>query len=270
MNYLNKVIRPFNPDITFTSGQCFRWKKNDDKTWQCIVNGKFAKIIGEYPNPTLYCRENDYSFWSKYFDSLYDYELASQYISKDNRLNKAVLENKGLILLRQPFFETLISFIISANNNIPRIKSIIENLCSQYGDEIDEGYCFPTPQKLASLSEKDLLSQGCGYRSRYIIETSKIVAGGYNYKKLINILLNDARDELCKFTGVGKKVADCILIYSLGRKDAFPVDTWIRKASIDLFGEELSDEQIRGKANERFGNNAALAQQYMFIAQRQQ
>ncbi len=268
MSIIIKTIRSFDSDITFNSGQCFRWLKKDN-IWQGIVKDKFAKITGEYQDIHIECIDEDYIFWQNYFDNLYDYNSASDTLLEDMRLKNIVNAYRGIILLRQPFFETLISFIISANNNVPRIKSIIDKLTKKYGKKITMGYCFPEPSDLAKLKEEDLKEIGCGYRSKYIIETSKIIAAGYDYRKLIDMPLSDARDELCKLMGVGKKVADCVLIFSLGRKDAYPVDTWVRKASVDLFGEGLTDDEIRKKANERFGNNAALAQQYMFIAQRE-
>lgn len=268
MSFIIKSIRPFNPEITFNSGQCFRWEKQDN-AWQGIAENNYAEIIGTYPNVYINCDEADYPFWKNYFDSSYDYEAASAVLIQDNKISQAVINNKGLILLRQPFFEVLISFIISANNNIPRIKSIINKISVKYGDKTNNGYAFPKPDVLAQLKEVDLSAQGCGYRSRYIVETSKIISKGYFYEKLITIPLENARNELCKFMGVGKKVADCILIYALGRKDAYPVDTWIRKVSLDLFGKEMTDDEIRKKAAERFGRDAALAQQYLFIAKRE-
>jgi N-glycosylase/DNA lyase len=268
MSYTTKEIRPFNPDVTFNSGQCFRWEKHDNQ-WHGIVQGRFAKICGSYPNVFITCKKVDLNFWENYFDSSYDYEKAHDNLLKDKRLSCAVRNNRGLIFLKQPFFETLISFIISANNNIPRIKSIISNISKEYGEKIEEGYSFPKPDKLASLREVELLAQGCGYRSRYIIETSKAIIDGYSHDRLRYMELDDARNELCEFMGVGKKVADCILIFSLARKDAFPVDTWVRKASINLFGSKFNDNEIRALAYERFGNDSALAQQYMFIAERE-
>ncbi len=269
MSYITKAIRPFNPDITFYSGQCFRWKKTDNNTWQGIADRKFAEISGSYPNISITCKSKDYDFWKFYFDGDYDYNKVHEKLLKDKLLKNAVTNNLGLILLRQPFFETLISFIISTNNNILRIKSIINNLCINYGDKIEKEYSFPSAEILAGLNEKDLLKQGCGYRSKYIIETSKDIKKGYDFNNLISMSLDDARNNLCKFNGVGKKVADCVLIYSLGRKDAFPVDTWIRKASINLFGKKLSDDLIRKRADEKFGKDAALAQQYLFITERE-
>lgn len=269
MSFKTFKIRPFNPDITFNSGQCFRWVKQNE-IWKGIASGRYVEITGEYPDTYIKCNEDDLSFWQEYFDSKYDYDAASKILIKDDKISDAVKNNRGLILLRQPFFETIISFIISANNNIPRIKSIIERLCVKYGEKIENGFSFPEPFVLAKLKEIDLLSQGCGYRSRYIIETSKIITEDFSVKKFINMPLDEARGELCKFMGVGMKVADCILIYSFGRKDAYPVDTWIRKASLELFGKNMTDNDIRKNAAIRFGNDAALAQQYMFIAEREE
>ncbi len=268
MASIEKKIRPFDPELTFLSGQCFRWRF-ENGVWKGIADGRYAEISGEYPDARIVCQEQDLDFWENYFDSSYDYKKASLVLEKDKKISEAVKKYKGLILLRQPFYETLISFIISANNNIPRIKKIIENLSRKYGEKTDKGFAFPSPEKLAALNIEDLMEQNCGYRSDYIIETSKMMLDGYNSQDLINMPLDIARDELCKFKGVGKKVADCVLIYSLGRKDAYPVDTWIRKASWEYFNKKMSDDEIRKNAEKRFANDAALAQQYMFIAERE-
>ena len=261
-------IRSFDPGLTFLSGQCFRWNF-EDGIWKGIAEGKYAEVTGGYPNVFLKCLEKDIPFWKIYFDSEYDYEKAVVVLSKDSKISEAVNRNKGLILLKQPFFETLISFIISANNNIPRIKKIINNISEKYGEELEYGYSFPKPESLANLECVDLMEQNCGYRSDYIIKTSRMICDGYSYERLFDAPLDEARDDLCKFKGVGKKVADCVLIYSLGRKDAYPVDTWIRKASWEYFGQKMSDNEIRRNAAERFGKDAALAQQYMFVAERE-
>ncbi len=266
--WITKKIRPFDPELTFLSGQCFRWNY-ENGSWNAIADERYAQISGTLSETRISCHDNDLSFWENYFDSKYDYEKASKVLAKDKKISEAVLNNKGLILLRQPFFETLVSFIISANNNIPRIKKIIENISKKYGQETEHGFAFPKPESLAQLKCEDLLEQNCGYRSDYIIETSKMISEGYDYSKLEYMTLDEARNELCKFKGVGKKVADCVLIYSLGRKDAYPVDTWIRKASWEYFGKKMSDEEIRRNAEQRFGNDAALAQQYMFVAERE-
>ena len=268
MGKITKQIRSFDPEITFLSGQCFRWEY-EDEAWKGIVGRKYAEIRGHYPDIFITCEENDFSFWEEYFDSGYDYKKASEILVKDEKISDAVKKYKGLILLRQPFFETLISFIISANNNIPRIKKIISNISTKYGMALEQGYSFPAPDALSELSCEDLLEQNCGYRSDYIIKTCQMILQGYDSEPLKTMPLDAARAELCRFIGVGKKVADCVLIYSLGRKDAYPVDTWIRKSSWDYFGKKMTDDAIRKNAEQRFGKDAALAQQYMFIAGRE-
>ncbi len=268
MEHILKKIRVFSPDITFLSGQCFRWNF-ENGIWKAIAEQKYAEISGTYPDAKIKCSQEDLFFWRNYFDSEYDYVSAVHILEKDKKIADAVKKYEGLILLRQPFFETLISFIISANNNIPRIKKIINNICSKYGCKMEYGYAFPTPEALATLECVDLMEQNCGYRSDYIIKTSQMICDGYPYENLRNLPLDEARKELCKFKGVGKKVADCVLIYSLGRKDAYPVDTWIRKASWEYFGKKMTDEEIRKNAAERFGQDAALAQQYMFLSERE-
>ena len=261
-------LRPFDPEITFLSGQCFRWE-NDNGVWKAIADGRYAQVYGKFPDVRISCDEEDISFWEEYFDSDYDYEAACKVLEKDSKISDAVNKYPGLILLRQPFYETLISFIISANNNIPRIKKIINNISKKYGEALEHGYAFPKPEDLMGLKCEDLLEQNCGYRSDYIIKTSQMISAGYDHVQLKTMELDAARYELCRFMGVGKKVADCVLIYSLGRKDAYPVDTWIRKASWEYFGRKMSDEDIRKNASVRFGNDAALAQQYMFVAERE-
>lgn len=269
MKKFNKQkIRPLSPEITFLSGQCFRWTYEDGK-WLGIVGNKYAEISGNYPDVYIKCEQEDFRFWVEYFDSEYNYEEASKVLLKDEKIAEAVKKNRGLILLRQPFFEALISFIISANNNIPRIKKIINNISTKYGEKLENGFAFPTPDVLAMLKSEDLLKQNCGYRSNYIIKTSQMICDGYSSESLKDMPLENARNELCKLVGVGKKVADCVLIYSLGRKDAYPVDTWIRKASWEYFEKKMTDEEIRKNADMRFGGDAALAQQYMFIAERE-
>ncbi len=158
----------------------------------------------------------------------------------------------GIRFLNQDFFECLISFIISANNNIKRIKGIIERICETYGDKVGEHYTFPTAERLAKCTEEDFKALGAGYRSSYILESARLFAAGYDYTPLLNRDIDSARKELTIFKGVGIKVADCVLLFSLMRKDAFPVDTWIRKVMHALYDDtSLSDNAIRKLAAER-------------------
>ena len=163
----------------------------------------------------------------------------------------------GIRILNQDPWEALCSFIISQNNNIPRIKGIVERLCQTFGDEIDDGwYTFPTAEKLASLEPEDLQPIRAGFRARYIVDGArKVSSGEINPEKIRVTEINSARSELMKITGVGIKVADCTLLFGLHRVEAFPLDVWMKRAMKTLF-PEMSPKD--------FGEYAGIAQQYIF------
>ena len=171
----------------------------------------------------------------------------------------------GMRFLNQDFYECLIHFIISANNNIGRIRSIIDKIAVAYGEKVGDVYVFPSAEVLAACTEQQMKECGAGYRAPYIVESAGLAAQGYDYTHLYTVELYTARKELTMFKGVGIKVADCVLLFSLKRKDAFPVDTWIRKVMHNLYNDtSLSDNQIREIAKNRFGENSGLANQYLF------
>ena len=174
---------------------------------------------------------------------------------------------KGIRLLRQDFFETIISFIISANNNIPRIKGIIERLCTLAGDKKDGYYAFPTPQRLSLVSEKSLRDIGAGFRDKYIFRTTQIITSTDILKRIASSDTEQARKLLLTLPGVGPKVADCILLFGLRRFDCFPVDTWMMKRCKT---DELDTPQkVRDYYLNRYGEYAGPAQQYIFYGARE-
>jgi N-glycosylase/DNA lyase len=171
-------------------------------------------------------------------------------------------------MLNQEPFETLISFIISANNNIGRIRGIIDRLCRLYGEPFGcvggARYAFPTPERLAALEADDFFGCGCGYRAPYLRETSRAVADGFDLEGLRELPYEQAKKQLVRLKGVGPKVADCVLLFSLGKTDAFPADVWIKRVMKKLYGFEGNDKQIYEFARERFGECAGIAQQSCF------
>lgn len=243
---------------TLDCGQAFRWAQNPDGTWQAIVHGRLLKVGGDGDEFILYdCDENEYNtVWRDYFDLGRDYEKIITDISKNDVLRSATELCGGIRLLRQDPWETLCSFIISQNNNIPRIKGIIDRLCENFGDKIDGGFAFPTADKIAGLSVDDLAPLRSGFRAKYILDAAqKVTSGEVDLNSLYSLDTDTARNELIRIKGVGAKVADCTLLFAFGKIDAFPKDVWIKRAMQVLFDGELPGEAVK---------YAGIVQQYIF------
>jgi N-glycosylase/DNA lyase len=218
----------------------------------------------------------DYNdLWMYYFDLGRDYGSLKQRLAEDPILRKALEYGWGIRILNQDPWETLISFIISSNNRIPRIKRIIENLAQRFGKAIpfeDEAfYTFPQPEVLADASMEDLRACGCGYRAPYIKKTAQMVAAGIICLDEIKTLpYQQARQCLMRCMGVGPKVADCVLLFSMQKGEAFPVDVWVKRVMEALyFGVEVPVKKVQDFAAEKFGPLAGLAQQYLFYYARE-
>lgn len=263
----------------FECGQAFRWNKEDSGSYTGVVGNKAVRAKYNEDDKVLIlenCTLEEYeSHWKHYFDLDRDYARIKKELSADKVMKAAVRHGWGIRVLNQDPWETLISFIISANNNIKRIQTIIEKLSEHYGNEIEwEGklyYTFPAPEALASAREEDLRACGCGYRGPYIKETARMVADGilspYKIKKLP---YEEAHKELLRFPGVGPKVADCILLFSMEKTEAFPVDVWLRRVMEYFYTDKpMPPKQIKLMAGERFGKHAGLAQQYLFYYARE-
>ncbi|MDR1753480.1 MAG: DNA-3-methyladenine glycosylase 2 [Eubacterium sp.] len=242
---------------TLFCGQAFRWKQLDDVTFFGIVDGKALKVRQESKGITLTPAEDrDISFWEYYFDIHTDYDELIKQFSQNEILRKACEYASGIRVLRQPPFETLISFIISQNNNIKRISGIIERLCENFGNKIERGYTFPSADVLAKISEDGLSPLRAGFRARYIIDAAKKVADGeVNLDRLFNFDADIIKKELIKITGVGDKVADCVLLFAYGKTEAVPKDVWIKRALARFFPDGLP---------ECVGEYGGIAQQFLF------
>lgn len=260
----------FSPEHIFECGQAFRWEKIDGG-YRGVVRDRVLELVNSVNGFTLLNvtrSEFDLSYKS-YFDLDRDYSKIRSKLSKEMRLKEALFYGEGIRILRQDIFETLISFIISANNNIPRIKRIINALCRRYGNRIDffegEYYSFPEPQALSEAFEDDLLLCGCGYRARYIKETARmIMSKEIPLYQICEIPYSEALRYLLRCPGVGRKVADCVLLFSAGKSEAFPVDVWMKKSMTRIFGCSDNEQKLRDFAAENFGNLAGFAQQYIF------
>jgi len=259
--YIDKVEN-FDLLMTFDCGQCFRWSVDSKGVWSGIANNRFLSIGVENDKTVFYnTTQKDFeNIWMDYFDLNRNYGEIIKKISENETLKIASEYGSGIRILNQEPFETLCSFIISQNNNIPRIKGIIDRLCYKYGNKIEGGYTFPTAETLSALTVEDLADIRMGFRAKYIIDAAKKVnSNEINLNNLYDIDIDKAREELMKIKGVGPKVADCTLLFSLKHFDAFPKDVWIKKAMTVLFPDGLP------KCAENYGG---IVQQYIFYYSR--
>ena len=216
-----------------------------------------------------------------YFDLDRDYSKIKDELRKiDEYMEVSIDYGSGIRILNQDLWETIISFIISANNNIPRIKGIIERLSQKYGKKVEyerqEYYLFPTADELKNVSTAEFRALGLGFRDIRLYETTHMVLDNkIDFCKLHNMSTEDARNELLNLSGVGPKVADCILLFStLKRFDIFPIDVWVRRVMNDLYIHNENESKVSKKlinqiAFEKFGNLAGIAQQYLFYWKRE-
>lgn len=255
-------------------GQSFRWKKDGDG-FVAPALGRVVRVCQNDCDISIYpCKKGEEKDWLAYFDLDRDYAAIEKRLSVDEQLSMCIGSASGIRVFAQEPFETLITFIISANNNIGRIAGIVERLCALCGEKAEfdgkEYYLFPKPESIASLEESELVRIGSGYRAPYIKKSAAIIAGGYQLEKLRDMPLDIARKELLKFPGVGPKVADCVLLFGLGHTDAFPVDVWIGRAMSEIYfdGESPKKKQLEA-AIRALGSESGIVQQYIFHYARQ-
>ena len=281
--YIIENQESFELKDIFECGQCFRWNKNDDGSYTGIVN-KGVLNVEKQNEKIIFTGMLDGDIKEVvrfYFDLDRNYEEIKMQLSNiDKYLKTSVEYGKGIRILNQDLWETIISFIISANNNIPRIKGIIERISKKYGTEIEwngeKYYTFPIPKQLGKATAEDLRSLGTGFRDIRIYETTqKVLSGEFNLKEIQKKDTLSAREELLSLSGVGPKVADCILLFStLKRFDVFPIDVWVRRVMNELYIKnedetKVSKNEIAKIAEKKFGNLEGLAQQYLFYWKRE-
>lgn len=271
-----KGVDHFWPVHIFECGQAFRWNR-DGAGYVGIAGDKVIRVSCDGGNVLLEnASVDDYTlFWKRYFDMDRDYGRVKAALSRDPLLVKAMEYGWGIRILNQDPWEALISFIISANNNIPRIKRIIENLSQNFGKRIEWNgrnfYTFPCPDSLADASIEQLMACGCGYRADYIKRTAGMVCSGeIQLDEVAKLPYQDAHKALRACPGVGPKVADCILLFSMGKAEAFPVDVWIKRLMRHFYPESGdTNGQVKEFARKRFGHLAGFAQQYLFYYARE-
>lgn len=270
-------VKNFNPIHIFECGQCFRWNSIDNH-WFGVARGLALDLEWDGKNLVLHntTGEQFLNTWCGYFDLERDYDYIKETLSKnDPVMAEAIRFGWGIRLLKQDFNEMAISFLISQNNGIPRIKKIIESLSMQFGEPIYYAgktyYSFPSLDRLSRLSLEDLKVIRAGYRDKYIQKTAQQLLGNeVDLKTIFEGDVNSSRKEMLKLFGVGEKVADCILLFSGTRYDIFPVDRWVKRVMAELYlGYEASYDELREFARERFGDLAGFAQQYLFYYARE-
>ena len=283
---IKKGIQDFNLDHIFNCGQCFRWKKQGDGSYTGIAFGKVVSFFFDEKSGTLTIdntSEKDFQdIWMKYLDLKRDYGVIKKELSRNDEIMKKAVEfGYGIRILNQEKWETIVSFIISQNNNIPRIKKSIENLAEKFGERAGaykgkDYYNLPTIDKLASLTEKDLAPIRLGYRAKYLIETAKRVKEMGGEQWLENICkrcsgCDEVLERVTSLPGVGPKVANCILLFCMDRHDSFPIDVWIARLMHRFYGIDEKDKNAMKKfAKEHYGDYCGFAQQYLFYYGRKQ
>jgi len=273
-------LKGFGPDFVpkhiFECGQCFRFTKMQDESYTIVAKGKVINVskrdeIIILKNAT----DNDVAdIWYDYFDLGTDYGKIKTKLSEDKHLKISTRYGSGIRILNQDLWECILSFIISANNNIPRIQGIVEKMCRQYGNRIeafgDTYYSFPEAEVLREVKKEDLAFLRAGYRDSYLIDAiSKVVNKEVDIENIKKLNTEEAKKELLKIKGIGNKVADCILLFGNGRRETFPVDVWVKRSVGMLYADEMKDLTIHGFAQEKFGDLAGYAQQYLFYYMRE-
>ena len=273
-------IENFDAKAIFTCGQAFRWYEESDGSFTTVHLGRVLNVLNE-KDRVIFKGTNLKEFdeiWMDYFDLNTDYKEIRKVLSNNEILPKAMEYGEGIRILNQNHFEMLISFIISANNMIPRIKKSIEVISMRYGkficeDENRKYYSFPTVEELSRATVEDLREFAkVGFRDKRIFDTVNMILNEkIDLDNFENLETDILREELLKFSGVGNKVADCIILFSYKRGEVFPVDVWIKRVMEELFiKEETPVKKISKEADRIFGKYAGYAQQYLFYYGREE
>ena len=281
--YILEDIKSFELNHIFDCGQCFRWNLQEDGSYTGVIKHGVLNVKKENSNIIFKgMLDSDIKkAIEDYFDLKTDYEKLKRILSKvDINMKKSIEYGYGIRILNQDLWECIISFIISANNNIPRIKGIIERISKKCGKKVifnkEDYYLFPTPEELSVLNVQDLRDLGLGFRDKRVFTTTKMILEKqvdlYKLEQMSNS--EDIRNELLKLDGVGPKVADCIMLFSLKRFDVFPIDVWVRRVMNDLYIHNEDETKVDKKhinkvSNEMFGDIRGIAQQYLFYLRRE-
>lgn len=268
-------VNDFDLGQTLECGQCFHFHKLADNEYVLSAAGRLLHVQQRGDSVTFFetSRSEYEDIWKRYFDLERDYGAIKTFLlEKDGKLSEAVNRMQGVRILNQDFFETLISFIISQNKQIPHIKQIVSMLSKQFGRYLGEAggipmYSFPDSRTLLCATEEELRALKTGFRAPYICDAvRRVCSGEISEEKLKNLSLEECRAQLMQIKGVGTKVANCVMLFGLGRREAFPVDVWIKRIMEALYfgGQPVANAKIEQFAAEQFGTYGGYAQQYLF------
>lgn len=274
-DYKLKNICDFDLAQTLECGQCFHFVKLDENDYVLTAKGRLLHVSQQADTVTFYDTEEDeyVNVWKDYFDMDRDYsEIKNKLLEKDDKLKDAIESMWGVRILNQDFFETLISFIISQNKQIPHIKKIVADISAKFGTYKGtyggaDMYTFPTLEQLANASEEDFKELKTGFRAPYIMDAiRRNMAGQFDINELKSMDYDSCIKELMTIKGVGEKVANCVSLFGLGKKEAFPVDVWIKRIMETMYfdGVDTPKDKIAAFAKEQFGELGGFAQQYLF------
>ncbi len=264
-----KNLKNFIPEQVFECGQCFRFDKTGENRYRGVAMGKYIEVVSDGKDVIIEnCTESDYeNIFKDFFHMSFDYSTLSDKLPCDETLKNAIQYSSGIRILAQDPWETLCSFIISQNNNIPRIKGIIKNLCQSYGDKIYtdtdgiDHYSFPDAETISSAGITAMQELRTGFRAKYIIDAAnKVTNGEIDLAAPFDMSYVEGTEYLTQIKGVGNKVASCVLLFAYKKYDAFPVDVWVKRIL-----EKYYDTNTDGAY---FGEYAGIAQQYLFYYER--
>lgn len=272
-----KDVINFELPHIFDCGQCFRWNRQENGNYIGVALGKVLEIEKKENDVIIYnaTEEEFEKIWCDYFDLYRDYSTIKEIFNKDELLKKSVEFGKGIRILKQEPFEIVVSFIISANNRIPMIKRAIEKISKRWGKKVQykgkDYYTFPSAEILKDCTQEELEECGVGFRAKYIKNTIEdIIYNGLNLDYIKSLDDDECHKELQKISGVGPKVADCIMLFSMQKYSAFPVDVWVKRAMQHFYlAPDVSLKKIRDFGRNKFNPFSGFAQQYLFYYARE-
>lgn len=272
-------VSDFDAKHIFECGQCFRWTKEEDGSYTGISFGKVLNVKSDYEKGTVILDNTNLKdfqdIWFDYFDLGRDYGAIKEALSEDPVLDHAIKYGKGIRILKQEPWELLISYIMSANNSIPMIARSIRLLSEMYGKQVhykgNTYYTFPAPDELQGAGLEGISLCRAGFRCKYIYQASEMVnSGEIRLEEITALNIDNARSLLMKVPGVGPKVADCIMLFSMQKYNAYPVDVWVKRVTEYFFlGRDVKMKEIQRFAEEKFGDLAGFAQEYLFYYARE-
>jgi N-glycosylase/DNA lyase len=265
------VKDPFDLNATMESGQVFRWEIVDKVWYAGVLEQQGVLLRRENDGLIVRSRGNLLKTVAMFFRLDDDLKTIFTEVSNDKYVAGAFQRNQGLRIVRQDAWECLVSFVCSSVSNIPKIKRSLRALAKLYGNPVEiDGhvlYAFPTPERLAAVAENELRYLGLGFRAKYLVELSSVVASGIvDFRRLREMTYHEARTVLVKLPGVGEKVADCVLAFSLDKLEGFPIDRWVRRSLEERYppAKRMNYTELRSWAQKRWGRNAGYVQQYLF------